>query len=911
MAHTHGDPRGDLRPVPCEAVASRASSPARRLRRPIRFRSLAIACAAVLCFSYPKSSDAQVQTEADPAFYAFNAAFLVQANGQAFYETDTNETSLADIQWGWGQDYDIYPAMDHYEYSHNQADLTLLNTTVNSMLTSPAWDSANNGYLVTTGDTWNDDVGWTIQLFTRAYQLTGNQDYLSQATTDWNFVMNNSNGGGWDAVNGGVWEEGTSKVSKCTLSNSNFVYTGVALYQITHNTDYLTGAEKVYAWERQYLANMTSSTITYSGPNSQFAGQQIHPGQVSDCVLADLTPQGYADWIYDNGGFLLAADELYRVTGTQSYYNDAVMVINHIVGEYNPTGNPPTPLGSSCEGPNCISDYWFTKALSEFLTLTGGWWSSPNANWLLANAQAAWNSRNSANVTWNQWGTPTNETPVFSMDMLSAAAVWSHLPTPTMNLAGTYEIQNVGSGLALDISGGSTSTGDEVIQDTFSSGQNSSLWTFVPTGGGYYQLTNVNSGLVLIVAGGASGGGGATGALIVQSPAQSMLPGNDQWLPVQNADGTFSFYNLLSRMALDTPAGSQTSGTQLDQWAGNGTPAQRFNLIQPNLTLPGIYEIQNVNSSFALNVSVGSPPESAPVIQSAFTSGETNAEWTFVAADPGYYRIQNVNSGLYVNVSGANTKMGSLLVQYPSVTAYNDQWRPVLNSDGSYSFYNALSAQAIDVPAASTTSGVQLNQWGENPTAAQKFNLINVAPGFTIAPSPASLTVMQGASSTSTISVTDQNGFAGSVTLAASGLPSGVTAAFAPSPTTGSSVFTLTASSTATTGSATVTIQGSSGTLNATTTVALTVLAETDAASPAPDGGLLDASVSSGQTNDGGGATQPSAESSGGCGCRTVPAGGAGTGGAGLASVVALLALRRRARHRSSPCRPRGVWWRR
>lgn len=292
-------------------------------------------------------------------------------------------------------------------------------------------------------------------------------------------------------------------------------------------------------------------------------------------------------------------------------------------------------------------------------------------------------------------------------------------------------------------------------------------------------------------------------------------------------------------------------------------------------------------------------------------SGQADAEWIFVPADPGYYRIQNVNSGLYVNAAGANTTMGSLLVQYPTVTTYNDQWRPVLNSDGSYSFYNALSAQAVDVPAASTTSGVQLDQWGENATAAQKFNLVDVAPNFTIAPSPAFLTVVQGDSNASTISVTDQNGFTGGVTLSASSLPSGVTAAFAPDRTTGSSVLTLTASSTATTGSTTVSIQGSSGTLTATTTVALTVLAETDAASPAPDGGLLDASVSSGQTNDGGSATQPSAESSGGCGCRTVPAGGAGTGGAGLASVVALLALRRRARHRSSPCRPRGVWWRR
>jgi hypothetical protein len=100
---------------------------------------------------------------------------------------------------------------------------------------------------------------------------------------------------------------------------------------------------------------------------------------------------------------------------------------------------------------------------------------------------------------------------------------------------------------------------------------------------------------------------------------------------------------------------------------------------------------------------------------------------------------------------------------------------------------------------------------------------VNPAPSFTLGASPASLTVAQGASGKSTITVTGQNGFKGSVTLAATGLPSGVTAAFATNPTTGTSVLTMTASSTAAIGAATVTIKGTSGSLTASTTVALTI----------------------------------------------------------------------------------------
>jgi hypothetical protein len=94
---------------------------------------------------------------------------------------------------------------------------------------------------------------------------------------------------------------------------------------------------------------------------------------------------------------------------------------------------------------------------------------------------------------------------------------------------------------------------------------------------------------------------------------------------------------------------------------------------------------------------------------------------------------------------------------------------------------------------------------------------------FTLSDSPGSLSIAQGASGTSTVTVNPAGGFSGSVTLAASGLPSGVTASFGTNPTTGSSVVTLKASSSATAGSSTVTITGTSGSLSASTTIALTV----------------------------------------------------------------------------------------
>src|SRR6476660_8856942 len=96
-------------------------------------------------------------------------------------------------------------------------------------------------------------------------------------------------------------------------------------------------------------------------------------------------------------------------------------------------------------------------------------------------------------------------------------------------------------------------------------------------------------------------------------------------------------------------------------------------------------------------------------------------------------------------------------------------------------------------------------------------------PNYTLSASPSSLSVTQGSSGSSTITVTPSGGFTGSVTLSASGLPSGVTASFGTNPTTSSSSVTFTASSTATTGTASITITGTSGALTHTTSISLTV----------------------------------------------------------------------------------------
>ncbi len=110
-------------------------------------------------------------------------------------------------------------------------------------------------------------------------------------------------------------------------------------------------------------------------------------------------------------------------------------------------------------------------------------------------------------------------------------------------------------------------------------------------------------------------------------------------------------------------------------------------------------------------------------------------------------------------------------------------------------------------------------------TASTTIELTVGPPNFTVTPGLSSLSIAQGGSNMETITVTDANGFSGDVSLAASGLPAGITASFNPTSATSSSELTLTASSSAGLGGpVTITITGTSGSLSASTTIQITVV---------------------------------------------------------------------------------------
>ena len=194
----------------------------------------------------------------------------------------------------------------------------------------------------------------------------------------------------------------------------------------------------------------------------------------------------------------------------------------------------------------------------------------------------------------------------------------------------------------------------------------------------------------------------------------------------------------------------------------------------------------------------------------------------------------NVLSGIQLNGLTENNGYGDdyqgatnyPLVRLVQVDSPNNVYYANTHDDTTHSIapFTSSSTQ-FDVPSGLPAGNYNLVVVANGiESSAVPVNVVATAD-FSLTANPSSVSVAQGGSNTSLITVVPVNGFNGSVNLNASGLPSGVTAQFSPNPTTTTSTLTFTASATATKGTSTVTVTGTSGSLTHTTNIQLTITA--------------------------------------------------------------------------------------
>jgi beta-glucosidase len=142
------------------------------------------------------------------------------------------------------------------------------------------------------------------------------------------------------------------------------------------------------------------------------------------------------------------------------------------------------------------------------------------------------------------------------------------------------------------------------------------------------------------------------------------------------------------------------------------------------------YEIVNTNSGLCASAAGAGTVNGTAVEQLACT-GATSQLWQFVPVATGYYEVLNENAqseGESWNITGGvgATASGDLLQtwEYGGTGNTNELFAADGLAGGAYNVIADNSGLCIDTPGASTTSGVQLQQYTCNSTGAQSFQLI-------------------------------------------------------------------------------------------------------------------------------------------------------------------------------------------
>jgi beta-glucanase (GH16 family) len=169
------------------------------------------------------------------------------------------------------------------------------------------------------------------------------------------------------------------------------------------------------------------------------------------------------------------------------------------------------------------------------------------------------------------------------------------------------------------------------------------------------------------------------------------------------------------------------------------------------------------------------------------------------------------------SISGPGISTASVSVTDAANATFNGSFTRAQNSTGNYARFTVFGG-SFTISAEATGSGVK----------RAPLNGLQVAPAspdFVLSATPASRTVTPGSSTTYNVTVSAIAGFSGSVALSATGLPSGASASFNPSPVTGSgsSVMTVVTQASTPIGSQNLTISGVSGALTRTASVGLVV----------------------------------------------------------------------------------------
>lgn len=347
-----------------------------------------------------------------------------------------------------------------------------------------------------------------------------------------------------------------------------------------------------------------------------------------------------------------------------------------------------------------------------------------------------------------------------------------------------YMIQNVNSGLYLEVDGGKAADGTNVQQWGANEPASHNTWRVLSDGDGYYTLypqIGDKVSYLLDVAGNAAANGTNLGIWsATDADAQ-------RFKFYEAADGV---YYLLTKTSGDqscvaVQGASTSAGANVVEWAVNlSDTSQQWKLTQVEDTgcvmdTTKTYQFRNANSNLYLEVANGKAEDGSNVQQWGADQPAAHNSWTLKEFGGGYYYILSAladGKTYYLNSVGETD--GSNIEIHTNNKSSSHLFKFVKNPDGTYTILTRTSKDqaAVEVANAEKSSGANVQQWTVNGNACQKWNAVAFTTTTSVSTTAATTTTTVATTSASSATETTK---ASATTAAASKTTSTITTATA------------------------------------------------------------------------------------------------------------------------------------
>lgn len=228
------------------------------------------------------------------------------------------DSAQASLNYFWSASGKFYLSSNTAaDWGHYWPNAHALDVLVDAYLRNPSaitkarMDDLMIGVKAKNGNTWlnyyYDDMEWMALACLRAFQATNDVQYKNITDILWADIK-----AGWSSdLGGGIWWR-KDNPSKNTPSNTPAAILAARLYKAFNNADDLEWAKKIYDWQKAVL-------------------YEPGTGWVYDNIEKNGTKNTSWKFTYNQGTFLGAALELYRITNSTGYLNDAIAATDYAV----------------------------------------------------------------------------------------------------------------------------------------------------------------------------------------------------------------------------------------------------------------------------------------------------------------------------------------------------------------------------------------------------------------------------------------------------------------------------------------------------------------------------------------------------------------------------------------------------